>query len=426
MWAFKHENKKYTTISIYVILTAAAIFGLGLVFQHATELITSILEGTSWLLKVVKPVIIGFVLAYILDPVVDLFQKWLQKIKYFDRHKKRARGISILVTYLLVVFFVVAIISLLVFSVTDQLRVANFEDIIAVCNSYIGSVNEMYGQILKWLNELNIQSDELSAYVKEISGHLIEYLKAVLEGAALSVGNISGFMTTAVFAIIISIYFLVDGKMIGCFLRKVFRAFFNDKINDWAGTVISDADTVFSGYMRGQLTDAFVMMILISLSLSLLGVKFSVLIGVMAGIGNLIPYCGPVVAYGLTAIVCLLNGDIKKLVIGIIVLFVIQTIDGNLIGPKLLSQSIDIHPLLVIVSLIFGSAVGGFLGMLLAVPVGAFLKVRFVSYLDRKLELKGIKVEPYSEPVDGDGFGRERKENTEEKKEKNRTDKKEK
>lgn len=421
MWGFKHENKKYTTISIYVIITAAAIFLLGLVFQHATELLASILKGAGWVLKVVKPIIIGFVMAYLLDPVVDFFQRWLQKIKYFEQHKKRARGISILLTYLLVVFFIVGIISLLVFSVTDQLRVANFEDIIALCNVYIGSVNEMYGQILRWLNELNIQSDELASYVKEISGHLMQYLRAVLEGAALSVGNISGFMTTAVFAIIISIYFLVDGKMIGSFLRKVFRAFFSDKINEWAGSVVEDADTVFSGYMRGQLTDAFVMMVLISLSLSVIGVKFSVLIGVMAGIGNLIPYCGPVVAYGLTAIVCLLNGDIKKMIISIIVLFIIQTIDGNLIGPKLLSQSIDIHPLLVIVSLIFGSAVGGFLGMLLAVPVGAFFKVRFVSFLDRKLELKGITFEPYSEPDDGDGFGRNRKEQPVEKDKKKST-----
>ena len=417
MWAFKHENKKYTTISIYVIMTAAAIFLLGLVFEHATELLASIFQGAGWVLKVVKPVIIGFVMAYILDPVLDFFQRWIQKVKYFDKHKKRARGIAILVAYLIVLCLVVGIISLLVYSVTDQIKVADFEDIVNLCNTYIGNVNEMYGQLLSWLNELNIQSDELAAYVKEISAHLVQYLRTMLEGAALSVGNISGFMTTAVFAIIISIYFLVDGKMIGAFLKKVFRAFFSEKINHWAVSVVEDADTVFSGYMRGQLTDACVMMFLISLSLSVVGVKFSVLIGVMAGIGNLIPYCGPVVAYGLTAIVCLLNGDIRKLVIAVIVLFVIQTIDGNLIGPKLLSQSIDIHPLLVIVSLIFGSAVGGFLGMLLAVPVGAFLKVRFVSYLDRKLEQKGIVVEPYSEPDDGDGFGRKRKEMTAQKEE---------
>ena len=79
----------------------------------------------------------------------------------------------------------------------------------------------------------------------------------------------------------------------------------------------------------------------------------------------------PIVAYFSTAIVCIINGEMQKLVLSIILLIVIQFIDGNFIGPKLLSRSIKIHPLIIIVSLIFGSAIGGFLGMLLAVPIGA-------------------------------------------------------
>ncbi|HEX3021861.1 MAG TPA: AI-2E family transporter, partial [Lachnospiraceae bacterium] len=152
--------------------------------------------------------------------------------------------------------------------------------------------------------------------------------------------------------------------------------------------IIKDADTVFSGYLKGQLTDALVMMCLISLVLSIIGVKFGMVIGILAGIGNLIPYFGPIVAYAGTILVCIINADYKLMVIAIIALFIIQTIDGNIIGPKLLSHSIQIHPLLVIISLIFGSAIGGLLGMLLAVPIGAFIKVRFVRYIDHRLELK--------------------------------------
>ena len=77
--------------------------------------------------------------------------------------------------------------------------------------------------------------------------------------------------------------------------------------------------------------------------------------------------------------------------IALIALFIIQVIDGNIIGPKLLSKSIEIHPVLVIIFIIFGSAVGGFLGMLLAVPVGSFIKVLFVKFIDCRLELKQEK-----------------------------------
>ena len=132
------------------------------------------------------------------------------------------------------------------------------------------------------------------------------------------------------------------------------------------------------------------MMILISLVLSITGVKFSLVIGIFAGIGNLIPYFGPIIAYISTTIVCLMNGEMNKLVISIIILIIIQFIDGNFIGPKLLSRSIQIHPLIIIISLIFGSAIGGFLGMLLAVPVGAYIKLVFVKFIDNRTEKKTI------------------------------------
>jgi len=148
--------------------------------------------------------------------------------------------------------------------------------------------------------------------------------------------------------------------------------------------MLKDLDYAFSGYIRGQLADAFLMMILISLVLSITGVKFAIVIGIFAGLGNLIPYFGPVIAYISTTIVCLVNGEMQKLVVSMIALLIIQFVDGNIIGPKLLSRSIKIHPLIIIISLIFGSAIGGFLGMLLAVPVGAYIKLVFVRYVNNK------------------------------------------
>lgn len=147
--------------------------------------------------------------------------------------------------------------------------------------------------------------------------------------------------------------------------------------------------------------DAFVMMVLISIVLSVVGVKFAVVIGIFAGIGNLIPYVGPFVAYVSTALVCLLDSDWKKLVVAIILLLIVQTIDGNLIGPRLLSSSIHIHPLLVVVSLFFGSAIGGLLGMLLAVPVGALIKVLFNRMIDLNLKRRGIAEHAPGDPGGG-------------------------
>lgn len=95
-----------------------------------------------------------------------------------------------------------------------------------------------------------------------------------------------------------------------------------------------------------------------------------------------------------TIIACLIDGDLKKLVIGVIVILIVQAVDGNIVNPKLLSKSISIHPMLVIASLIIGSAIGGIGGMLLAVPIGAFIKTNFerlISYLMKKRNIESAQ-----------------------------------
>jgi len=137
------------------------------------------------------------------------------------------------------------------------------------------------------------------------------------------------------------------------------------------------------------------------MALSVVGVKYAVIIGVLSGIGNLIPYLGPVVAYGSTILVCLLSGDLRRLLVALVVLFLIQTVDGNVINPRLLSSSIDVHPMLVIAALIIGGSAGGLVGMLFAVPVAAFLKIQFDKVIASLLQARM--------PAGSDGMKRKRK-----------------
>jgi predicted PurR-regulated permease PerM len=344
----------------------------------------------NWLLKVIKPLIIGFVFAYLMDPIVYFFESKLIRLKTFKifNRIKAPRTWAAFISVALLMVVVIGLIPFLVFSVTNQLRLANFDDIIKLVNEYMNSLTAFFSSIKDRLDALNIQSSEFDQYLSNATTYIIGLLDNFANSTMTSISNISGYFTTFIFSFIIGFYFLIDGRMFISYIKKVFKALFSEKANEKARNIIHDMDEVFSGYIRGQLTDAFVMMILISIVLSATGVKFAIVIGVFAGIGNLIPYFGPIVAYISTIIVCLINGELQKLVISLIALFVIQAIDGNFIGPKLLSRSIKIHPLIIIISLIFGSALGGFLGMLLAVPVGAYFKLVFVRFINRRLERK--------------------------------------
>lgn len=381
-------NRKYTMISIYVIITAVIIYSLSLVAKNAPLIIKEILNSFNWIMHVAKPIVIGFVFAYLLDPVNNFLEEQYSRIKIKNWQLKSCRTFAVLTTIVLFFLFIVLIISLLVFNITDQLRVANLDDIGIIFKSYTKTITDFYNSILGKLDEMNIESSALTEYVKTATTYIINVLRDFGMSTMYSVTNISSSITTFLFSLVISIYFMIDGKMIKAYIKRVGNALLNDKWNGKITHFLEDADTVFSGYIRGQLSDAVIMLLLISIILSIIGVKFALLIGVLAGIGNLIPYLGPIIAYGTTIVACLVNGQYKELLIALIALLIIQTIDGNVIAPKLLSHSIQIHPVLVIISLIFGSAIGGLLGMLLAVPVGALIKLLFVRYIDSRLEHK--------------------------------------
>lgn len=381
-------NKSYTQISLYVIITALIIYALTKVIDGTPNLLGYAVDRVNWLMRVIKPIIIGFVFAYLFEPVVAFFQRRLEKRKRYKDKPKKARFHSVVITIMLIFIAVVGMISVLVYSITKQIRLANMEDIVYLFNTYVKYFTDFIDSLIVQLKDLNIETKEFQTIIASITARLSDFATKTVNSTAGSIGNITGVVTTFAFSLIIGIWFMIDGAMITSYLNKVMYAICNQKFNKKVHDFLHDADEVFSGYIRGQLLDAAVMMVLISVSLYFVGVNFAIVIGVIAGFGNLVPYLGPFIAYGGSTIVCLISGDFKTLVFAIIVLFIIQTIDGNFIGPKLLSKAIEVHPLLVIVSLIFGSAIGGFLGMLLAVPVGALLKLLFVRYIDAKVEKK--------------------------------------
>ena len=383
-------NRKYMQISLYLIITAVIIYSLSLVAKNAPAILREIMGKVSWLIRVLKPVIFGFVFAYLLDPITGFFEKKYRKIKSNKLlHKFHApRTWAAVTATVLLIVAVVGLISLLVFSVTDQLRLANLDDITKLGNELINNLNASYNAILTNLEKMDIQSQEFELYVKNVITFILDSIMKVAKSSLTSITNISGYLTTILFSFLIGFYFLIDGRMIINYIKKVCYALLSERKNQKISRISHDLDEVFSGYIRGQLVDAFFMMLAISIVLSVIGVKFAFVIGIFTGIGNMIPYFGPIVAYISTAFVCLINGDMANLFVSMIALVIIQTIDGNFIGPKLLSRSIKIHPLIVIISLIFGSAIGGFLGMLLAVPIGAYIKLVFVRFIDSRIARK--------------------------------------
>ena len=352
-------DQKYLKICLYSSATVLVTVLIG-----ALAFCTGPFWSKLWAIfsAVIKPVIIGGIICYLLLPAVNKLEK------LFNKNKEHvwARAASVLLTFLVIAVVIILILAAIAISIYKNVESLNFESIANLYNNLGEGYEEIAQSLEKLLNSFNISSSSISS---------------ILTGAA---GAVQNFFSGLLFGIIFAVYFLLDTKnSIVSYWERAFRLIFGDKQQDSIKSFMKDADNAFSGYIRGQLVDAAIVGVLSSVALSIAGIPYSVLIGICMGLGNLIPYFGPIVGYVATVLVCIPTGDYLKMVIGVVIIAVIMFIDGNIINPKLLSENVDVHPLLVVAALLGGGVLGGIAGMLVAVPTAALLKLQFDRYLQR-------------------------------------------
>lgn len=349
----------YTKIGTYAGLT---------VIITAVLLMLLYLTGGFWMtllglfLAVLRPMILGGVFSYLLSPLVRKIEGAI------DGKMKRSwsRPVAVALSYLLVVLVILLLLALIIFTMYHSFSAISLEGVKKLFASVEGDLTKFYKLIENKLAGLKIP-------LGKVGGIFTGFLNGV-----------KNTFTGILFGVIFSIYFLLDGKRIGEYWGRAFRLMTGDKTVKSAQRFLEDADQAFSGYIRGQFVDAMIVGALSSVALLVAGVPSAIVIGILTGLGNLIPYIGPVVGYVIVLIVCIPLRAWTKMLIGLVILFIIMQVDGNIINPKLLSNNIKIHPLLVLAALIGGGAIGGFAGMIVAAPTAALLKIQFDRYLDSR------------------------------------------
>jgi predicted PurR-regulated permease PerM len=180
--------------------------------------------------------------------------------------------------------------------------------------------------------------------------------------------------------VMIAFYLLIDKEKILTIIHKLLEKICTRKLGKELRALAKEADLIFSGYIRGTLMDALVVGTLISISLMLLGLDLALLIGVIAGIFNIIPYFGPLVGMALGGLLGFVSSVPQKGLYAVGIIFLIQQLDSWYIVPKIVGQNVKLPPLLVLLSIVIGGNLFGLIGILLAVPVTAFLKWLILRY----------------------------------------------
>ncbi len=365
----------YTKICLYAGVTAVLV---------VAAIMLIYVSGGFWsrlwtiFTAVLRPVVIGGIFCFILAPAVNKLEDAFSG----GRRRSWARPAAVALTYLAIVVIIALIVLLVYATVSHNIAAIDFETLRVFVEDTQKSFEAFMASLPSVFSGAGLTAPDLTGVIP-----------AVLSGIKTTVTGIF-------FGAIFSIYFLLDGKRIGSYFSRAVRMLAGEKTRSKADQLLADTDRVFSGYFRGQLIDAVCVGILSCVVLQIAGVPNALIVGLLTGIGNLIPYVGPIVGFLTLVIACIPSAAWTKLIVGAICLVIILFIDGNVLNPRLLSSSIRIHPLLVIAALIAGSAVGGFVGMVVAVPIAALIKIQFDRWLEEH-ESGGAPQEKQDAPQEG-------------------------
>ena len=404
-------NKNYTTIAVYSLLVIiAAVLFVVFIFRF-----DSFASGFSWLGDIMAPIIIGIAIAYIVNPLVVMFEdkvfnrlrdgevkvapnaknpeKSLAKKKKLRR--TAAKALSIIISFVIVLAAIVGICIAAVPSLSKSII-----DLANQLPKYIENAD-------RFLDETFANNPDIAMFISEefsqLSGIIQKFAEMIEPMASDIIGNLSSAIAAILVALknvligfIIAIYFLFSKERLIAQSKKVLFALLkNDKCQGFL-TVCSKSNNIFKKYIVSNLLDAVIIFIVMALGMALMDMPYAMLVSVVCGVTNLIPFFGPFIGAIPCGVIILLVDPIKVIWFGIYVL-VLQQMDGNVIKPLLFGETVGLPAIWVLIAIIVSGGLFGIPGMLLGVPVFAVLYMLAADFVAARLKKKDM-------PTDTDRF----------------------
>lgn len=366
MW--RNELKRYFGIFIVGVVLIA--------IYKTFDSMDKLFDGVRNLLSLLTPFVIGIFVAYILAIPCRKLEQLCQKTKlsFLSLHR---RGIAVATIYLLflgiIVLLFVAIFPSLVRSITQFM-----EQLPVLIQGWVNWFNSLGIYTIDQRSIQTLLSSEFFSLDRILGGFSFDNVNRYAKGV-MSFGST---LFNIFLGLIISVYLLLDRRNLRESFLRLARAFVPEKHRHLLHRYLSKINEFVTLYISCQLVDAIIVFILSFLALTIMQVEYAPLLSLMVGSFNLIPYFGAIVATVLAGLITIFTKSFTAGLIVVIVLIVLQQLDANLIQPKLLSGSLNIRPVWVIMGIILGGGLFGVLGIFLAVPLFALLRIIILDILE--------------------------------------------
>jgi len=377
-------NRKYNTIAMYsfIVIASSILFFLVL---SGLEKFTRILGGYF---SALTPFIYGFVIAYLVNFFLNFFNNQLSRIPSVKKIKaSRFHILSLILAYLLsgflVYLFITFIFPQLFASITGLIR--NTPDYARATTVYI---KDLYNDILlppEVVGFINDRLDELTVFSSGIAQDLVPMALSLLRNTALSVWNL--FL-----GIIISIYMLAEKERFISMAKKITYGVFSITIADEILVISRRTQQIFSCFLSGKILDSLIIGLLTFIILTFVNMPYALLVSFIIAVTNIIPFFGPFIGAVPSVIIIFFESPPMAFWF-LIIIFIVQQLDGNVIGPKILGGSLGISAFWILFAILLGGKFFGFVGLIIGVPLFVLIYSIIKEIVEVRLKAKGLPLD---------------------------------
>lgn len=386
-------------ISAFLVILAGIIcFFVFLRFE-------SIANAYKKITEVLAPIIYGFVLAFLLNPIVRRVEGWVTPVlkkmfKNDERALKSARGVGIFSGLVVAIVLVMALLNMLIPELYKSIKdlVVTLPEELSQWGKDINSSIKGNSTVDKIVKSVLIQGkDALGNWVENdlmgwIQNDLFKQTNQIITGVTTGVISVVNVVLNILVGVIVSIYVLYSKEKFTSQSKKIVYAMMKPTAANNLIHIAKKANSIFSGFIIGKIIDSAIIGVLCFIGLSILRMPYTLLVSVIVGVTNIIPFFGPFIGAIPSAILIILVDPIKGLYFIIFVLL-LQQLDGNVIGPKILGDSTGLSAFWVIFSILVSGGLFGFVGMIIGVPTFALIYYVVKMYIQQKLEQKRLPMD---------------------------------
>ncbi|MCD5414474.1 MAG: AI-2E family transporter [Clostridiales bacterium] len=378
-------DKQYLKYSLYAFLTIA----LSVVFLYAVKysgafflFLARILGATS---AILSPFIIGVSIAYLLNPSVRFFgEKFFIKIRGLKLKTRLRNNLSIATTYLILIVFVISIAIYIVPQIAQNMR-----DIALRAPEYVRFSTEAINDLIKnveYRTGYDVKA-QITPVINNIINRTTEIVEHAINNLLLGIASVTSGIFNSILGLVVAFYLLQDKNSIKKGVTSLLELLFKHSTAKKIESFGREVDNIFTKFLVGRALDSFIIGCICFIGLSLLNIRYALLLSIIVGITNMIPYFGPFIGAIPVIIITFFDSPINALWVALFIL-ALQQFDGLYLGPKIMGDSVGVRPFWIIFSVIVGGRLFGVIGMFLGVPIIAIILSLVSKFMDSRRSQK--------------------------------------